>query len=189
MEIISINSNLDANVIHRTFNSVELDLGCNTTYIVTSAGQIISTNYIRTGKAVELKHAISHDGYHFISLYVNNKKYKVAVHRIIALCFLPNPQNLPQVNHINENKADNRVDNLEWITAKDNINHGTCIKRRAGTHSKAIMQLSKCGKIIAQYPSIVSAELATGISNKHISSCCLKRYGRKTAGGFIWQYI
>lgn len=65
------------------------------------------------------------DGYLKIGLYKENKEKKYSVHRLVAMTYIPNPNNLPQINHINEIKSDNRVENLEWVTHKQNCNHGT----------------------------------------------------------------
>ena len=96
-------------------------------YVVLSNGEIWNMNWHRTGQTKKVSHRKRDDGY--LCCMINRKS--VLIHRIIAECFLPNPNNLPQINHINEIKDDNRVDNLEWCNHKYNINYGTCKKRRS----------------------------------------------------------
>ena len=92
-------------------------------------------------KSVILKPSISSRGYYTIVFGINGTRKAYAVHRIIAETFLPNPNNLPVVNHKDENKANNAVSNLEWCTQKYNINYGSGLKRRALAQS-----ISKKGK-------------------------------------------
>ena len=93
-------------------------------YQVSNFGRI---KRVTTGKI--LKGDKNNDGYLRVKLYKNNTKSNKSIHRLVAEAFIPNPENKPQVNHINEDKTnnslDNSLDNLEWMTAKENINHGT----------------------------------------------------------------
>lgn len=85
-------------------------------------GKVLDYNYAR-----EFKPQINHKGYLQVQLYSNTPKCKNhLVHRLVAQAYIPNPDNLPQVNHINEDKTDNRVENLEWITNRDNAKHSKC---------------------------------------------------------------
>ena len=92
-------------------------------YSACTDGHIYSNDYNHTGKRKILKECIDKYGYLYVRLIINNKKYKKMVHRLIAETFIDNIDNKPQVNHINGNKADNKIENLEWVTAKENINH------------------------------------------------------------------
>lgn len=94
-------------------------------YQISNIGNIRSLNYNQTGKVQRLK-LDTHKGYKKLCLYKNGRKKSHRVHRLVALAFIPNPNNLPYINHKDENRANNCVWNLEWCTAKYNTNYGTC---------------------------------------------------------------
>lgn len=131
-------------------------------------------------------------GYLSVELQFKQHKKWFRIHRLVAQAFLPNPNNLPQVNHLDENKLNNRADNLEWSTPKSNINYGTRNERvskkliNRKDHSKPVLQFDKNGNFINEYPSIKDAQRKTGIPNQHICNVC--RGKSKTAGGYVWKY-
>ena len=95
-------------------------------YQVSNTGKVRSLNYKRTGKTKILKPHTNRDGYKTVNLLKPGEKYKpYYVHRLVAQAFIPNPNNWPQVNHIDEDKANNVVWNLEWCTQQYNMNYGT----------------------------------------------------------------
>ena len=127
------------------------------------------------------------NGYLFCDLSKNTKHKTFNVHRLVAQAFLPNPNNLPEVNHRDENKTNNCVDNLEWCTHLHNVNYGTATQRRAEKTSKSVLQIGKdTNEIIAEYASMAEAGRQLNINQGNISNCCLHRC--KTAGGFKWRY-
>lgn len=125
-------------------------------------------------------------GYPIVGICNGGKQVTKRVHRLVAKAFVPNPENKPEVNHIDENKGNNVADNLEWVTCRENINHGTGIRRSIEARSKAVIQYTTKGVFIGEYPSIKEAERVTGISKSHICKVC--RGKRKTAGGYLWLY-
>lgn len=120
-------------------------------------------------------------GYLQVSLRMNGKYIHFLVHRLVAKAFIPNPNNLEQVNHIDENKHNNDVNNLEWLSRLDNTRYGTGIDRMAEKHSTAIMQLDMDGNVIKEWQSIRQAKMSVAAS---IWSAILE--GRRICKGYIW---
>lgn len=141
-------------------------------YAVSSKGYVKN---IKTGRI--LKGSKDKDGYLYISLYNSGKKKKYLIHRLVAEAFIDNPENKPQVNHINEIKSDNKYDNLEWVTSQENVDHSNSKKVR-GTNIKN-------GEEII-FKSTKEAE-KNGFDNSHISKCCRGLY--KQHKGYVWKYI
>ncbi len=131
-------------------------------------------------------------GYYRISVRGNGKQRWVLLHRLIAETLIPNPTNLPQVNHKDENKLNNTVDNLEWCSASYNVNYGNRNKKCSEWQKqnnrvrKALLQYTLDGQFVAEYPSIAEASRQTGIFNHPIIRCCKGK--SHTAGGYIWKY-
>lgn len=168
-------------------------------YEVSDTGQIRSL--FRYKKV--LKPNIMNTGYHTIELFKNGTSKRLLIHRLVAQAFIPNPENFPQVNHKDENRSNNAVDNLEWCTAKYNMHYNNGIERRTAnrnydsellretarrngkTVSKPVLQIDK-DKIIARFESAKAASLATGIDHGHI--CDVANGKRKTAGNCKWIY-
>lgn len=150
-------------------------------YQVSSEGRIWSI-----GSQKILKPVLQPNGYYRITLIAKNgKKVNESIHRLVALMFIPNEDNLPQVDHINEDKSDNRACNLRWVSAKENTNHGTRNERI----SKNQPTKRKVRNITTNtvYDSIADAERDTGIAHQNIIKVC--QGTRKTTGGFRWEYI
>lgn len=104
-------------------------------YQVSNLGNVKSLNYLRSGQERILKqNTINKRGCRQVKLFRDGKHYCKQVHRIVAEAFVPNPENKPQVNHINENPSDNRAINLNWMTAKENVNWGTRNERSANSN-------------------------------------------------------
>ena len=129
----------------------------------------------RDGKI--LKPSKNKKGYLLVSLFKNGTKKNARIHRLVAQSFIPNPQNLPQINHKDEDKTNNTVDNLEWCDSKYNNNYSL---------SKPVFQYDLLGNFIREWPSMIKVEEETGIHNSSISMCCLGKL--KSAGGFVWKY-
>jgi hypothetical protein len=159
-------------------NEIFCDIeGFENLYQISNLGRVYS---LIRGKF--LKTCKDKDNYRQITLHKDGKIKNYRIHRLVALAFIPNPLNLPEVNHRDENPSNNRVENLEWCDRKYNNNYGT----RTEKCSKPVLQFTREGKFIKEYPSLIEAERQTKIFNQNISSCCLGK--RKSCGGFVWRY-
>ena len=134
------------------------------------------------------------NGYLQVGLYKDGKAKSFTIHRLVAKAFIPNPNNLPYVNHKDENKSNNHCDNLEWCTASYNLHYGNALKKLSiskinhPSKSFPVVQLDATDTVIATYPSANEAEGQTGINQAQISKCCNKNKGYYSAGGFKWRY-
>lgn len=139
------------------------------------------------------KQETSHDGYQRVLLCLYGVHHHFMVHRLVAQAFIPNPDNLPEVNHKDEDTQNNRVENLEWCTAEYNSNYGTLpkriSKRMREEHyaAKKVLQYTLDGKYITSYKSQNEAGRAIGHKNGDVvGRVC--RGQAKTAGGFIFRF-
>ena len=124
-------------------------------------------------------------GYLYINLYKNGIMKHITIHKLVAEAFIDNPDNLPQVNHKDENKTNNIVTNLEWCDRKYNQNYGTRTERVAEKISKIVLQYDLEGNFIKEWKS--TAECGrNGFNQGAVAACC--RGKRKTYKGFIWKY-
>ena len=153
-------------------------------YEVSSLGRVKSLGNNKFKKEKILKNRQSYQGYLVVNLYKNKKTYCKTIHRLVAEAFLPHPDNLPQVNHKDENKMNNCVENLEWCNAKYNTNYGTRNKNISKKNMRPVIQIFK-GKIINVYNSMLDAE-KIGFKHSGISECCNNKI--KLYKGYEWQY-
>lgn len=157
-------------------------LGYENVYKVSNFGRIISV--INTPYIKELNQYDDKDGYKYVSLYDKNhnpKNYRV--HRLVAITFIPNPNNLPIINHKDEIRFNNFVDNLEWCTIKYNNNYGS--KQDIG---KKVQQINlKNGEIINEFKSIAEASRYIDTNYQQISAVCNGR--GHSAKGYFWRFV
>ena len=142
---------------------------------------------IRNSKGQLIAPQKSAKGYLRLRLNKEGKGYNFKVHRLIALTFIPNPENKPQVNHINEIKTDNRVINLEWVNALENNRHGTGRDRNIYHKKRAVFMCDKnTGEKLKRFDSMHQASKAVGVSMVCIEAVCKKR--QKTSAGYKWKF-
>ena len=133
-----------------------------------------------------LKPKLNRCGYLSVNLKYKGSHVTKSIHRLVAQTFIENLYNFPQVNHIDEDKTNNCVDNLEWCTYKYNNNYGTHREKEARTKGKKVFQYTKDGKFVKEFYSTQEAKRCTGINQGNIWACCAGRY--KSAGGYIWKF-
>lgn len=185
-------------------------------YQVSNRGEVKSLNYRGSGELKLLKQNTDKNGYKQVSLYKNGKRKNHFVHRLVAMAFLPNPNNLSIVNHKDENPSNNNVNNLEWCTQEYNLNYGTRNERASKSkkgksfseehkkklseslkgkykgkdspNAKPILMYDREGNFIRRFDCIRDANEYFGKDRDCSSICnCLK--GRtKTIYGFIFKY-
>ena len=183
--------------------------GWENNYLISSNGRIISlerkskhSRHIGVyclRKKRKLSFSILNNGYNMAALTINGVVVRKSLHRLVAINFIPNPENKPCVNHKNGVKTDNRVSNLEWATHKENSQHSYRtglqkpsfgMKGKVGNKnkmSKKVSQLDiKTGKVIKTWDSLHCVTRAKGWAYANIGACALNT--RPTAYGYKWAY-
>lgn len=161
-------------------------IGYEGVYQISSFGRVKSLHNKAGIKELIMKPHKKYNGYYQIRLKNKGTEKDFSIHRLVALHFIPNPENKPQVNHLNEDKSDNRVENLEWCTQAYNNIYGTRIERVKNKVGKPILQYDLEGKFLKEYPSLAEASKQNKFSMGNLSACCLGRYAQ--ANGYIWKY-
>lgn len=173
-------------------------------YQISSFGNVLSLKYCGSNKSHLLAPNPDHKGYLMVYLNKRGKRKTLKIHRLVASAFIPNTNNLPQVNHKDENKQNNCVENLEWCDGMYNVNYGTGIERRVKTartsiahiaHMKKLHEPNKIAicmidpttkEIIRHFDCGQTASNELHINKSSIYQVC--KGIRETAGGYIWRY-
>ena len=159
-------------------------------YQVSNMGNVKSLNYNNTGKEGILKPWKNKDGYLQVQLYQDRKRKMYLVHQLVATAFCENPMGFTVVNHKDENKQNNCMENLEWCSVLYNNTYNGRAKKIgkkvAEKLSKPVIAIDKRTGLIVEFLSIQEASRQTAISQGHICECCQGK--RKSIGGFYWYY-
>ena len=141
-----------------------------------------------------LNPTIDQYGYKVVGLFLNGNQKKKKVHRLVAEAFIENPNNYEQINHKDEDKSNNRVDNLEWCDCSYNINYGCrndkvakAIKENPNKYRRKVVCLNKQSELIKIYPSLRSVE-EDGYNHGIVSQLCSHKGRYKSHGGYVWKY-
>ena len=146
----------------------------------------VRNNGLQPIKEKILRNRYNEKGYSIVCLCKNGEHKDCRVHRLVASAFIPNPNNLPQVNHKDENPKNNCVDNLEWCTAQYNSTYGTRIERITEKNRIRILQFTKQGEFICKWDSAREIERELGFSHQGIGMCCKGKC--KSVYGYKWRY-
>lgn len=155
-------------------------------YQVSNLGRVkrLKGTYMSTERI--LKPRGNNTGYLQVHLCKNSKSKFDKVHRLVAQAFIPNPENKPQVNHIDENKTNNMVSNLEWVTVKENNNHGTRIERAIISNQKKVKAIDIANGEYNYYESIKACGRELGIDPSSITKQLKGKL--KQTGGYVFEY-
>lgn len=165
-------------------------------YMVSNMGRIKSLNYKRTGEEKILKLNKQRFGYYMVSLRKNGNTSKKLIHRLVAQAFLPNPDNKPEIDHINTIVTDNRAENLRWVTSKENSNNPITRKHYSDVRkimlgskhpkSKRIIQFTFDGEFVNKWDSVMDVERELGLHHSNIFKVI--NGVRNHTGGYKWGY-
>lgn len=145
-------------------------------YQVSNKGRVMN---LKSGRV--LKPRVDGHNYEYVALYKSGKPKDYRIHRLTAEAFIPNINNLPQVDHRDENKRNNDVSNLRWVTISENIKHS------AHQRYCRINQLSLNGELVKTWDSSEQIKRNLGYSNSSIIQCCKGKF--KQAYGYRWEYV
>ena len=165
-------------------------------YQVSNFGNVRSLKYRRSNEIRQLTPKCNNSGRLWVELADNGKRKPMLIHRLVAMAFIPNPNDYPQINHKDENPKNNRVDNLEWCTAEYNLDYywdrrrgkdGVAHPRKLGKLMKMpIIQETLNGDFVRKWDNSRQTKVELGWNDWSIAECC--RGNRKTAYGFTWRY-
>ena len=162
-------------------------------YQVSDFGNVRSLNWGRRGIIRNLYLKKQNRGYRHVELAKDGVRKAFTVHRLVAEAFIPNPNDYKQINHIDEDKTNNTVMNLEWCTQEQNMSHTMSlhpdkyhVTGKPFSRKERVIQLSKEGQVLRVWDNLVSIKHEKGFNEWSIGECC--RGNRKTAYGFIWRF-
>lgn len=161
-------------------------IGYEGEYLISNFGNVKSLNFRNTGEIRDMGIYDDRQGYKVTILHKNGVPHNHKVHRLVATAFIPNPNKLPIINHRDEDKANNYVDNLEWCTVKYNNNYNGSMVERNKLKRRATLQYDLENNFIREFESLTQIKDEFGFDRSAISRCC--RGIQQTSYGFIWRY-
>jgi hypothetical protein len=180
-------------------------VGYEKLYQVSSEGNVRGLNRMVSNKdntnknikGIDIKGAYTPSGYKMVSLSKNGEIRSYTIAQLVAQAFIPNPENKPEVDHINGDRTDNRVENLRWCTHKENMNNPITIERlkearkeftgKFNPRSKQVLQFTSEGDFVQLWDNAVEVQRKLKIWASMICNCCNGK--RQTAGGYKWMYF
>lgn len=171
-------------------------IGYEGLYEVSTDGRVRTVQHVTNGHVIRSREltisVYKSQRYARVRLYKNGKSKDLVVHRLVAEAFIPNPERKPQVNHIDGNKRNNSVSNLEWCTQAENNRHAIDNGLQdpsvmIETTRKKVLQLDMGGNVVKEWRSLSDAARALGLQVSNISHCCKGRIG--STGGYKWQLV
>lgn len=162
-------------------------------YKVSNMGRVKSlkriNSYGRTVNEKILTNTLNNTGYLRVKISKNNVQKNISVHRLVAQAFIQNPYNLPMINHKDENKLNNMVENLEWCDNKYNSNYGTKPRKIGNNHKKKIAQYTKENVLIKIWNSATDVKKELNYDDSSIRKCCNNKKNYNSAYGYIWRIL
>lgn len=163
-------------------------------YQVSNKGNVKSLNYRRSGEEKIKKPKVNRNGYLRVKLHRDGNCKTLLIHRLVLMTFAPiDNMDKFDVNHRDENKKNNNLDNLEWCDRKYNNNYGSRNQRSAQSRSIPVVQIDPTtNKVINVYHSAMEADMQTEFNQGNISKCCQNRYTKHSPNiylGYKWQYM
>lgn len=158
-------------------------------YQISNKGNVKSLNYRNSGYSQNLVPKTNNSGRLWVELALDGDKKPMLIHRLVAMAFIPNPHNYPQINHKDENVTNNRAENLEWCTGEYNVKYFLDRHTQRGRPvrlNSPILQIDTEGNILKRWDNVTAIKNAKGFSAWSICECC--KGNRKSAYGFKWQY-
>lgn len=158
-------------------------------YLISSIGNVKSKNYKRTGKEKLLIQKENNKGYKTVGFSKNGRMYYFTIHRLVADAFLPKIIGKNCVNHKNGIKTDNKVNNLEWCTHSENMQHSYNVlnNRTLLEYTNSIKKAVKCVETGETFSCSGDVTKKYGFNDRHINECCNKK--RKTANKLHWEFV
>ena len=158
----------------------QIDIKGFENYQITDDGRVWSKKSKKFLKPIDI------GGYKRVTLY-SDKMHLKFIHRLVAEAFIPNPFNLPEINHKDENKSNNKIENLEWCDRKYNASYGKRTQNQINSISKTVYQYTKNFELLNVYKSCIEAERNNkNLNHRGISSACIGKL--KTYKGYIWSH-